>query len=120
MRVRASASERTAYHPAACCPVVPRRARVIIFAKGDPAIPLGVLTMTQETPTSPVLIDGRVVGMLPGLHGIHVHEFGDLSKGCDSAGEHFNPTNSLHGGPNDAVRHVGDLGNVFADANGEA
>ncbi|KAM4617127.1 copper chaperone for superoxide dismutase [Discoglossus pictus] len=66
------------------------------------------------------VIDGTLDGLSPGLHGIHVHEFGDLSGGCSSCGEHYNPTGSSHGGPGDGERHVGDLGNIRANADGRA
>jgi Cu-Zn family superoxide dismutase len=66
-------------------------------------------------------ITGEVTGLTPGLHGFHIHEYGDFStKDGKSAGDHFNPTNMPHGGPEDALRHVGDLGNLKADANGKA
>ena len=45
---------------------------------------------------------------------MHIHKCGDLTKGCDSGCEHFNPTNSKHGGPHSKVRHAGDLGNVHS------
>ena len=51
-----------------------------------------------------------------GLHGFHVHEFGDCSAAdASSAGGHFNPTNEAHGGPNSDPSHAGDFGNVAAD-----
>ena len=69
-----------------------------------------------------VRIVGNVTGLAPGQHGFHVHQFGDFSNNCDSTGPHFNPTDTLHGSPDDLAdkRHVGDLGNILADATGVA
>ena len=63
-------------------------------------------------------ISGKVEGLEPGEHGFHIHEFGDLSDGCDSAGGHYNPDNVDHGDLDNG--HVGDLGNITADKNGIA
>jgi Cu-Zn family superoxide dismutase len=54
------------------------------------------------------------------LRGFHIHASGDLRDGCASAGAHYNPFNQDHGAPTDRVRHVGDLGNVQTDANGNS
>lgn len=79
----------------------------------------GVVAFTQKD--GYVEITGEVRGLTPGLHGFHVHEFGDVSAlDGGSAGGHFNPTGMPHGGPDDAKRHVGDLGNIKADDSGRA
>ncbi|KAK3907898.1 Copper chaperone for superoxide dismutase [Frankliniella fusca] len=81
----------------------------------------GVVRLTQIDETS-CIIDGTIDGLQPGKHGLHVHECGDISNGCESVGEHFNPHGVNHGSPeNDQMhRHAGDLGNVEAGADGRA
>lgn len=68
-----------------------------------------------EVEISNVCVDG----MNKGLHGFHVHESGNTTKGCSSMGAHYDPHNAeRHGGPGDPHRHMGDLGNVASDENG--
>ena len=55
-------------------------------------------------------------------HAIHIHEYGDMRRGCKSAGGHYNPHKEDHGciylAPKH--RHVGDLiNNVKSDENGK-
>lgn len=42
----------------------------------------GLVRFLQVTPRS-CLVDGAIDGLQPGPHGLHVHEFGDLSRSCD-------------------------------------
>ena len=65
----------------------------------------------------------HIYGYITGLnslqkHGFHIHEAGDLTDSCTSTCAHYNPFNTVHGGPNSYNRHVGDLGNLQADING--
>ena len=46
-----------------------------------------------------VLLSGFVTSDDVTMHGFHVHEYGDLSNGCDSMGGHFNPLDNPHGAP---------------------
>jgi len=66
-----------------------------------------------------VLIDIYLSGLPKNASlGFHIHAAGDLSDGCTAACAHFNPFNTIHGGPDSKERHVGDLGNIKTDANG--
>ena len=77
----------------------------------------GTILLIQG-PGTPTLIKGTITGLKPGLHGYHIHEFGDMSDGCKSMGGHYNPDNVDHG---DLTKgHVGDLENVVANDQGIA
>jgi Cu-Zn family superoxide dismutase len=78
----------------------------------------GMVTFTRKGDA--IEITGEITGLTPGLHGFHVHEFGDLNSADGLAtGGHFDPDKKMHGGPHAKERHVGDLGNVEADKNGK-
>jgi superoxide dismutase, Cu-Zn family len=80
----------------------------------------GLVSFSQADLLAPTNVTCVVRGLTPnGNHGIHIHEFGDLTEGCTTAGPHYNPLNTVHGGPFSEVRHVGDLGNLNADDKGE-
>ena len=74
--------------------------------------------LLMQAPNTPTLIKGTITGLKPGLHGFHIHEFGDMSDGCKSMGGHYNPGGVNHGALKEG--HVGDLENVTADENGVA
>jgi Cu-Zn family superoxide dismutase len=99
---------------------------------------VGTAIFTEERP-GVVMMTIEVVGPTAGEHGIHVHEAG----ACDlegempfaSAGAHYNPTGTQHGGPplvmadtatpttdlatpGVTTGHAGDLGNIVVDAKG--
>jgi len=54
------------------------------------------------------------------MHGFHIHEKADFSNGSVSAGGIYNPFKKSHGGPSEDWRHIGDLGNVTMDQNGNS
>lgn len=98
-------------------PEITRAVAVLHGTKGNEVS--GTVTFTKENNTIRVVAD--IVGLKPGKHGFHIHEYGDCSsEDGSSAGGHFNPDNVKHGAPTDAIRHVGDLGNIEADNNGRA
>ena len=81
----------------------------------------GIVRFTEDVKHECVIIDIHINGLKKnGLHGFHVHECGDMSKQCESMCAHFNPYGESHGGPDSTHRHVGDLGNLETDSNGNA
>ena len=79
----------------------------------------GTLTFTRAAGV--MKVSGRITGLAAGTHGFHVHEFGDCSAAdFSSAGGHYNPTGHQHAGTAEARRHMGDMGNIEAAADGVA
>lgn len=81
---------------------------------------MGVVHFTETG--SGVKVTADIEGLAPDSeHGFHIHQFGDCTdpKGM-STGGHFNPEGHPHGHPGDANSHVGDMGNIKADASGKA
>ncbi len=80
----------------------------------------GMVTFVQER--SEVVVTVHVTGLQPNsVHAWHIHEYGDIS-GLDgeTTGGHYNPEGHPHALPSDPDRHAGDLGNLTADASGQA
>ena len=79
----------------------------------------GVVTLIRSGGVAEVNVN--LAGFKPNtVHGLHIHDSGDCTaRDGNSAGGHFNPASTQHGGASGSPRHSGDLGNITADANGE-
>jgi Cu-Zn family superoxide dismutase len=102
----------------AAAPTEPRLiARAEIEPLGDHTV-RGVVEFRQPPPgsTGPMTIHTMLMGLDAGPHGMHVH----MGIDCMAPGTHLNPQDAAHGPANAAsgMRHLGDLGNITADASG--
>lgn len=89
-----------------------------VMPVGDSGVE-GSVTFTESS--EGVLIQGNFNGLEPGMHGFHIHQYGDCrADDGTSAGGHFNPADMEHGAPSDDMRHMGDLGNLEAGEDGNA
>ncbi|TAQ89184.1 hypothetical protein B7494_g2470 [Chlorociboria aeruginascens] len=92
--------------------------KAVATVRGDSNVK-GTVTFEQASESSPTTITWDITGNDANAErGMHVHQFGDNTNGCTSAGPHFNPHGKTHGAPSDEIRHVGDLGNFKTDAQG--
>lgn len=79
----------------------------------------GTVTFTETS--DGVQVQGDISGLTEGKHGFHIHQYGDCTASDGtSAGGHFNPASNNHAAPTDSARHMGDMGNIEADAEGNA
>lgn len=98
--------------------VTPMEAVAQLVSRADLAI-VGTVSFTQAGPGAPTVVAAHFEGVEEGMHGLHVHDVGDCSADdFTSAGGHFNPMDVPHGGPDDAERHAGDLGNIECHGDG--
>ena len=94
----------------------------------------GYIKFTQYDNTNNVLVEVKLSGLPPGIHGFHIHEYPikqefieELQKGktvknlCNTLGGHFNPFNVNHGSYRyNTIRHAGDLiNNLYVDISGK-
>jgi len=79
----------------------------------------GTVTFLQKD--GEVTMTVKASGLTPGLHAIHLHEKADCSApDFTSTGGHWNPAGSDHGRWGEEHFHMGDIGNMNADADGNA
>lgn len=95
------------------------RAAAQVKGLGDSTIE-GTVSFAVDKDDDGIEVQVKLSGLSPGEHGFHIHMKGDCSAADgSSAGGHFNPTDVAHGAPDADVHHVGDLGNIEADADGK-
>lgn len=89
----------------------------IVGTEGNDGVE-GIVTFRRSG--SQVSVTAHIEGLEPNQrHGFHIHQYGDCSSAdATSAGGHFNPTGSRHGGRHDDERHAGDLGNLESNGQG--
>ncbi len=102
----------------AACPVPAALVAVMQPTKGNTTA--GKIRFTPVAGGVQIVAD--ISGLTPGAkHAFHIHEFGDISaEDGAAAGGHYNPGGHPHGGPEAEHHHAGDLGNLTADAAGNA
>ena len=95
------------------------RKAICVLTNNDNEIIKGYIEFNEDQ-NNYIEINVKISGLKPGYHGFHIHESGDLRDGCDSVCSHFNPFNRDHGDIKDDIynRHIGDLGNIYADIDG--
>lgn len=96
-----------------------RKLKVELEPKSDSKVKGDAVFTEEDGEVTMVVVLG---GLTEGEHAIHIHEKADCSAADgSSAGGHWNPTNQPHGkwGSADGY-HRGDIGNLKADANGNA
>ena len=91
-------------------------ARAEVHPIGDTTARGIVEFQTAPGGDGPLTIHVVLMGVDAGPHGFHIHSGTD----CAAPGQHLNPQSAPHGAANAgaAARHLGDLGNITADASG--
>lgn len=99
---------------------------IAIFDKSSSFNKLGIegtVRFHQCEPSSLVKVQIKLRNLPPNsTRAIHIHQYGDFTEGCKTAGPHYNPHDTTHGTifVDGMPRHAGDLiNNITSDDNGE-
>jgi superoxide dismutase, Cu-Zn family len=95
-------------------------AQAVLMNEGGGTGVAGTILITQLGRMEGSEITGTVTGLTPGKHGFHIHANASAPGQCASAGGHYNPKSVSHAALTEEKRHVGDLGNIVANAEGVA
>jgi len=91
---------------------------VIVELMNEHGRPVAIATLV-ENPEGGVKITLDGENLPPGEHGFHIHDRGECTPpDFESAGGHYNPTNSLHGFDDPEGPHAGDLENITVKEDG--
>jgi len=93
----------------------PKKAICILTPDKNSSV-FGNVTFSQSKDYSAIRVDYNIHN-IKGVRGFHIHEFPNITGGCDNAGGHYNPANTSHAGPHDLQKHIGDFGNLVANDN---
>ena len=91
--------------------------RATVDVKDASGKSLGNIVVTDTT--GGALIQVKLTGLPPGLHGFHIHETGKCEGDFTSAGGIHNPLGAKHGFTNEEGPMAGDLPNLIVPASGE-
>jgi Cu-Zn family superoxide dismutase len=79
---------------------------------------VGWARLTEDA-SGVVHVNVKVQGLVPGLHGLHLHAVGACSPTFAAAGGHHNPLGHQHGLENPNGPHSGDLPNLAVNGAGQ-
>lgn len=88
---------------------------VIVTLRDHDGIAVATATLTETTDSG---VQIRLEGdqLPPGEHGFHIHDRGAcVAPDFESAGSHYNPTESKHGFDHPDGPHAGDLENIIVE-----
>ncbi|CAF1306328.1 unnamed protein product [Adineta steineri] len=89
---------------------------VVLLQSAPRSDAFGTISITQQFEGGPLTVEGIFFNLKPNSRfGLHVHEQGDITNACISAGAHFNPYMKSHGSERSVERHWGDFGNIVSD-----
>lgn len=103
--------------PTSVIPATPEKQAVAKISASNDSGLTGEVVFTQNGDQVTFMIE--IQGASPGLHAVHIHEYGDCSApDGTSAGGHWNPTDVAHGKWGEGEFHLGDIGNISVSEDG--